>query len=83
MSHAFQISDEIYEKVAELAAARGKTPDALFQLWIQQNLARDLGPGPYETDDWFRHLGESEEMIRLSRQIAEEELAQERAQRDA
>jgi len=83
MSHVFQMSDEIFAKVAELAAERGKTPEALLNLWVQQSLARDLGPGPYETDDWFRHLGESEEMIRLSKQIAEEEMAQERAQHDA
>jgi len=75
MSHVFQVSDEVYAKTAELAAERGKTPDALFNLWMQQSLACDLGPGPYETGDWFRHLGELEEMIHLSKQIAEEEMA--------
>ena len=36
MSHVFQISDEQYAKLTDLAAQRGQTPEALFQAWMNE-----------------------------------------------
>jgi len=35
MDYTFQVSDEQYDKIAEYAAKWGKTPETLFQEWVQ------------------------------------------------
>jgi hypothetical protein len=36
MSHAFQISDELYEKLAAYAAQQKQTPEKLFLEWVSE-----------------------------------------------
>ncbi len=35
MDYTFQVSEEQYDKIAEYAAKWGKTPETLFQEWVQ------------------------------------------------
>lgn len=72
MSHTLELTDEQYSAIERAAAARGQTPDALIASWIA---VLDEEPGAleaYETEDWFRHLGATEEQIREARRIARE-----------
>lgn len=74
MSHVIEISDEQYRTLAEAAEACGQTPDALLASWIEELRDRDREPHYYQTDDWLRHLGVSEERIqRANTKIAREE----------
>lgn len=36
MSHSFHVSDETYESLTTIAAARGQTPEGLFNAWVVQ-----------------------------------------------
>lgn len=72
MSKMIELSEEHYASLARAATARGQTPQTL--------LAQMIGalPSPdtrhvYETEDWFRHLGATEEQITESARLAREE----------
>lgn len=72
MTHVLELTDAQYHTIERAAAARGQTLDALIASWIA---ALDAVPEelvPYETEDWFRHLGASEEQIEEARRIASE-----------
>lgn len=72
MSHMLELTDEQYQAIERAAADRGQTPDALIASWIA---ALDEMPDvlvAYETEDWFRHLGMTEEQIEEARRIADE-----------
>ncbi|MGH3579831.1 MAG: hypothetical protein ACRDU0_20040 [Mycobacterium sp.] len=66
MSHVFTLDDEQYEVIKAVADASGRTPEELFLAWAMEEEARyrQAHPTYYETDDWLRHLGVSEERIR-------------------
>ena len=75
MSHTLTItlSDEQYETLQQTAKEQGQTPDALLASWIawadqvrQQDETAHYHY--YETEDWFRHLGATEDEITASRQ---------------
>jgi hypothetical protein len=68
VSQTLQISDAAYRLLQELAAQQGQSPEALVEALIAS--AR-TGHRYYETDDWFRHLGVSEERIRRAREQAD------------
>jgi hypothetical protein len=73
MSHNFTVTDEQYAIIARHAMSKGMHPDDSMSAWIE-----DLNQTPtyYETDDWFRHLGVSEERIAaINTLIAREESA--------
>ncbi len=70
MGKVIELSDEQYETIERVAAARGQTPGAVIAGLIAE-LAAQNGAQYYETDDWFRHLGASEEQIAVAQQIAE------------
>lgn len=72
MSHAITVSDEDYEIIAQHAVSKGPHPDDLVAEWIA-----DLRETPtfFETDDWFRHLGATEEQIAEARQLADARIA--------
>lgn len=36
MSHAFLIPDETYETLNEIAARQGRTPEEVFQQWVER-----------------------------------------------
>jgi len=65
MSHVFTLSDEQYQIVKAAADAAGRTPEELFLAWAMQEEIqfRNSHPTYWETDDWLRHLGVSEERI--------------------
>lgn len=71
MGRAIEISDEQYRTIAQAAASRGQTPDALLAAWIED--LRHTAPQGYETDDWFRHLGVSDAIIAQAKRDVREE----------
>jgi hypothetical protein len=73
MSKMIELSDEQYRTIEQAAATRGRTPDALVAEWIE-DLRDGYGkPRVYETEEWFRHLGMSDEVIeQVKREVREE-----------
>jgi hypothetical protein len=76
MSHVLELTDEQYETFSRAAAARGQTPAEMFAAWIEELRDPLTQPRYYETDDWMRHLGVSEERIRRINAQAEAEEAE-------
>lgn len=72
MSHTLELTDDQYRAIERAAAACGQTPDALIASWIAVLGEAPNVLVPYETEDWFRHLGASEEQIEEAHQIASE-----------
>src|SRR2546430_15061724 len=70
MSKVIEFTDEQYRTLAQAAAARGQTLDALLAELIEELGGRDRDPRYYETDDWFRHLGATEGQIAEAKRIA-------------
>ena len=72
MAHVLELSDEQYQIVKEVAESEGRTPEDLFIAWVQDAELRAQPnhptPARYETDDWLRHLGVSNEEIEASKQ---------------
>jgi len=64
MSKTIELTDEQYRIVEYAAQARGQPLEALVEAWIEEVRDRDrFPPRYYETDDWLRHLGMSEDTI--------------------
>ena len=63
MSKVIELTDDQYRTIEQVAATRGQTPAALLAEIIEELRDRDRDPRYYETDDWLRHLGVSEERI--------------------
>lgn len=72
MSHVFQVTDEQYQTIEQAAKTESQTPDALFARWIEELRDRTRGSRYYETEEWFRHLGATEEQIAEAKRIAKE-----------
>lgn len=70
MGHVFELTDEQYQIIKDVAEAEGRTPEDLFLTWAMEAEARYRREHPtyYETDDWLRHLGASDEEIEASKQ---------------
>lgn len=84
MGKMIELSDEQYRTIERAAASRGQTPDALLAEVIDELRDPRTDPRYYETDDWFRHLGVSEEMIaEVDRELALEEAEARRMNADA
>jgi len=64
MSKVIELSDEQYRIIERAAATRSQTPDAFLAQLIEEQRDRHTNPRYYETDDWLRHLGMSDEAIR-------------------
>ncbi len=78
MGKVIKLSDDQYRTIERAAVTRGQSPDALLMRVVDQAIEelRDPRTDPryYETDDWLRHLGVSEDMIaEVNREMAEEE----------
>jgi hypothetical protein len=80
MTHVFEVNDDVYEKMRDVAAAEGCTMEELFATWTSELEARykarysERHPVFFNEDDWLRHLGISEERIgRINAQLAAEE----------
>ncbi len=73
MSKTIELTDEQYCIVEYAAQSRGKSIEAFVESWVEQVRDRDRFPRYYETDDWLRHLGVSEERIqRINAEIRAE-----------
>jgi len=70
MGRVIELTDDQYRAIEDAARAKGQTLDALVAAWIEE--LRDLEPRYYETEEWFRHLGATEEQITEARRIARE-----------
>jgi hypothetical protein len=68
MSHVLTLTDEQYETLRRAAETSGTTPDTLVAAWL--DTIRDRTPQYYETEDWFRHLGLTEDQIAESARLA-------------
>lgn len=73
MSKVIELSDEQYHAIEQAAATRGQTPNALLAQLIDELRDSRSAPRFYETDDWFRHLGATEEQIAESTRLAHDE----------
>ncbi len=73
------ISDRSYQKLQALAQKQGQTPEAFIESWVEQQEHEQREPGRdpytnpryYTTEEWFRHLGMTEEQIRRAAQEAQ------------
>ena len=73
MSKVIELSDEQYRIIERAAATRSQTPDAFLAQLIEELRDRHTDPRYYETDDWLRHLGVSEEVIaEVNRELVDE-----------
>lgn len=75
MSHIFTLDDEQYRIIKASADATGRSPEELFLAWAMEEEARyrRAHSTQYETDDWLRHLGVSEEEIEASKRRVRDE----------
>jgi len=73
LARKIELSDEQYRIIERAAATRSQTPDAFLAQLIEELRDRHTDPRYYETDDWLRHLGVSEEVIaEVNRELADE-----------
>lgn len=73
MSHAIEVTDEEYQILLSAAQERGQTPRELLAALVDELRDREREPHHYETDDWLRHLGVSEQEIEASKQRVRDE----------
>ena len=76
MSHVLELSDEQYALMKKIGDETGRTPEEMLLAWTmeEEGRYRRAHPTYYETDDWLRHLGVSEERIqRLNEEVAKED----------
>lgn len=84
MSHTIELTDEQYAILRDAAQERGEAPETVVAALITELQAAQSQPRYYETDDFLRHLGASEEEINeLNREIAEENAREAGAHADA
>jgi hypothetical protein len=72
MSQIFELTDEQYKTFLQAAAERGMSQEELLSTWIKELREGNNEQRHYETDDWFRHLGATEEQIAEAKRIAKE-----------
>ncbi len=63
MSYAITISDEVYQRLQRLAAQQEQTLEAVVERLITGAEAASSGRRYYDTDEWLRHLGITDEQI--------------------
>lgn len=70
MSKTIELTDEQYATITRAAAERGQSP-AMLVAEVAEEL-RDPAHTPryFETDEWFRHLGATDEQIAEAYSIA-------------
>ncbi len=71
MTQSVTLSEAAYQSLQKIAAREGRTPESVIERLIAAASQND-GPN-YETEDWFRHLGMTEDEIREARERAERE----------
>ena len=64
MSKTIELTDEQYATITRVAQERGQTPASLITEAVEELRDPDREPRWFDTDDWLRHLGVSEDRIR-------------------
>ena len=72
MSHVLELTDEQYQTLTEAARKRGQSAGSLIAQLIEELAEANREPQQFETEDWFRHLGASDEQIAEAKRIARE-----------
>jgi hypothetical protein len=72
MSHIIELTDEQYETLRQAAEERGETLEALVAALIYRLRDDQTLSQAFATDEWFHHLGASEEQITAAKRIARE-----------
>lgn len=76
MSHTIELPEETYRSLKALATEQGQTPETLVELWVAHQIQASIERNPrtdpryYETDEWLRHLGMSDEEIQRAEELA-------------
>lgn len=74
MSHVVELSDEQYETLRKAAEARGQSPNDVLAALLEELRDPYAQPQYYETDEFLKRLGASdEEIAELNREVAQEE----------
>jgi hypothetical protein len=63
MTRKLEIPDDKYEILANAASRSGKTPQDMLANLISGLRDPRTDSHYFETDDWFRHLGATDDMI--------------------
>lgn len=74
MSHVVELTDEEYAALRQAAEERGLTMSGLVTALVEELRRREdeALPHAYSTEEWFRHLGATDEQIAEARRIARE-----------
>jgi hypothetical protein len=70
MSKIIELPDEQYAAISSAAKERGQSPAMLIAEVAEELRDPERSPRYFETEDWFRHLGATEEQITEARRIA-------------
>jgi hypothetical protein len=70
MSKIIELTDEQYAAISSAAKERGQSPAMLIAEVAEELRDPERSPRYFETEDWFRHLGATEEQITEARCIA-------------
>jgi hypothetical protein len=70
MSKIIELTDEQYAAISSAAKERGQSPAMLIAEVAEELRDPERAPRYFETEDWFRHLGATEEQIAEARRIA-------------
>lgn len=81
MGHTIELSDEVFNKLQQMAVDCGESPEALVAGFISLAASTAGEQHYYELDDWFRHLGMTdEEMAEADAELEAEEALDANAQ---
>jgi len=72
MSQILNISEDAYRILESLAQREGHTPAEIVESWAVAHAPHNpqMPPRYYTTDEWFRHLGMSEQDIAEAKENA-------------
>lgn len=70
MSKIIELTDEQYQIIQHAAAQRGQTIDDLLAQWTEVLRDPYTNPHYFTEDEFLRHLGMSDEMIRQAEELA-------------
>ena len=70
MSKMIELTDEQYEAITHAAKQRGQSPQTLIAELAEELRDPAYQPRYFDTEDWFRHLGATDEQIKEARRIA-------------
>jgi hypothetical protein len=72
MRRVIELSDEQHETLRRAAEERGETVDALLLRVVEALRNQQPTAQAYSTDEWFRHLGATDEQTAEAKRLASE-----------